>query len=85
MLDGVRPRKVLGAEQIAAAVGVSEHDARRTLPALELAGFVTAVDGGYRLRRKSDAPARHPLTLVPSPRAGQPALKIAGAPPAWGA
>ena len=54
VLDGVRPRKVLGAEQIAAAVGVSEHDARRTLPALELAGFVTVVDGGYRLRRKSD-------------------------------
>jgi DNA processing protein len=56
VLDGVRPRKVLGAEQIAAAVGVSEQDARRTLPALELAGFVTAVDGGYRLRRKSDPP-----------------------------
>jgi DNA processing protein len=54
VLDGVRPRKVLGAEQIAAAVGVSEHDARRTLPALELAGFVTAVDGGYRLHRKAD-------------------------------
>ena len=58
VLDGVRPRKVLGAEQIAAAVGVSEQDARRTLPALQLAGFVTTVDGGYRLRRKSDAPAR---------------------------
>jgi DNA processing protein len=55
VLDGVRPRKVLAAEQIAAAVGVSEHDARRTLPRLELAGFVTAVAGGYRLRRKSDA------------------------------
>jgi DNA processing protein len=54
VLDGVRPRKVLGAEQIAAAVGVSEHDARRTLPTLELAGFVTVVDGGYRLHRKSD-------------------------------
>jgi hypothetical protein len=37
-------------------VGVSEQDARRTLPALELAGFVTAVDGGYRLRRRSDPP-----------------------------
>jgi DNA processing protein len=56
VLDGVRPRKMLGAEQIAATVGVSEQDARRTLPALELAGFVTAVDGGYRLRRKSDSP-----------------------------
>jgi DNA processing protein len=54
VLDGVRPRKVLGAEQIAAAVGVSEHDARRALPTLELARFVTAVDGGYRLHRKSD-------------------------------
>jgi DNA processing protein len=54
VLDGVRPRKVLGAEQIAAAVGVSEHDARRTLPGLELTGFVTAVAGGYRLRRKTE-------------------------------
>ena len=35
VLDGVRPRKVLAAEQIAAAVGVSSRDARRTLPALE--------------------------------------------------
>jgi DNA processing protein len=59
VLDGVRPRKVLAAEQIAAVVGVSEHDARRTLPGLELAGFVTSVHGGYRLRRKSDdKPAR---------------------------
>jgi DNA processing protein len=55
VLDGVRPRKILTAEQIAAVVGVSTRDARRTLPGLESAAFVTAVDGGYRLWRKSDA------------------------------
>src|SRR5690606_36173857 len=58
VLEGVRPRKILTAEQIAAAVGVSERDARRTLPELELAQFVTAQDGGYRLFRKSDADPR---------------------------
>jgi len=58
VLEGVRPRKILTAEQIAAAVGVSERDARRTLRELELAQFVTAQDGGYRLFRKSDADPR---------------------------
>jgi DNA processing protein len=56
ILDGVRPRKLLTAEQIAAAVGVSTRDVRRALPALE--PFVTPVDGGYRLRRKSDPPPK---------------------------
>jgi DNA processing protein len=55
VLDGVRPRKILTAEEIAAVVGVSGRDARRTLPALELAGFVTPVGAGYRLFRKTDA------------------------------
>jgi DNA processing protein len=55
VLDGVRPRKVLTAEQIAAVVGVSTRDARRALPALEQAQFVTAQDGGYRLFRRRDA------------------------------
>jgi DNA processing protein len=55
VLDGVRPRKLLTAEEIAAVVGVSARDARRTLPALERASFVTATGIGYRLWRKSDA------------------------------
>ncbi len=55
VLDGVRPRKVLTAEAIAAVVGVSTRDARRTLPGLEQLGFITAKDAGYRLARKSDA------------------------------
>ncbi len=57
VLDGVRPRKVLSAEEIAAVVGVSARDARRTLPGLERARFVTATGIGYRLWRKSDADA----------------------------
>jgi DNA processing protein len=62
VLDGVRPRKLLTAEEIAAAVGVSARDARRALPALEQAQFVTALDSRYRLFRKSDAdPARRPV------------------------
>jgi len=55
VLDGVRPRKILTAEQIAASVGVSPRDARAALPVLERGHFVTAQDGGYRLWRKSDA------------------------------
>jgi DNA processing protein len=55
VLDGVRPRKILTAEQIAAAVGVGERDARRCLPALVLAGFVTETAVGYRLARPSDS------------------------------
>jgi len=54
VLDGVRPRKLLTAEEIAAVVGVSTSDARRALPSLELAGYVTAVGAAYRLWRKSD-------------------------------
>ena len=54
ILDGVRPRKMLTAEQIAAVVGVPARDARRTMPGLEAAKFVIAHDGGYRLWRKSD-------------------------------
>jgi DNA processing protein len=57
VLDGVRSRKILSAEEIAAVVGVSTRDARRTLPGLVAASFVTARDGGYRLYRKSDARA----------------------------
>ena len=55
VLDGVRPRKVLTAEEIAIAVGVPARDARRALPGLELLGFVTAQGAGYRLPRKSDS------------------------------
>jgi DNA processing protein len=58
VLDGVRPRKVLTAEQIAGVVGVSTRDARRTLPGLESGSFVTATGGGYRLWRKADGPGR---------------------------
>lgn len=54
ILDGVRPRKVLTAEEIARAVGVSPREARATLPVLERTRFVTAVATGYRLWRKSD-------------------------------
>jgi DNA processing protein len=56
VLDAVRPRKILTAEQIAAVAGLSTRDARRTLPELELEAFVTASGGGYRLWRKSDDP-----------------------------
>ena len=55
ILDGVRPRKILTAEAIAAAVGVGEREARRILPGLQQAGFVTRVGSGYRLARASDA------------------------------
>jgi DNA processing protein len=54
VLDGVRPRKLLTAEEIAAVVGVSTSDARRVLPSLELASYVTAVGAAYRLWRRSD-------------------------------
>lgn len=60
VLDGVRPRKLLTAEQIAVVVGVSTSDARRTMPGLEAAKFVTACDGSYRLWRKSDDNPRRP-------------------------
>jgi DNA processing protein len=58
VLDGVRPRKILHAEQIAVAVGISAREARRVLPGLEQAEFVIAIGGGYRLFRKSDAKGR---------------------------
>ncbi len=54
VLDGVRPRKVLTAEEIAVAVGVSTRDARRTLPGLEQLGCVSSHGAGYRLSRRSD-------------------------------
>jgi DNA processing protein len=54
ILDAVRPRKILTAEEIAAVAGVSTRDARRTLPALESGRFVKQTNGGYRLWRKSD-------------------------------
>jgi DNA processing protein len=56
VLDGVRPRKLLTAEEIAAAVGVSPRDARRALPVLVAGRFVTAQGAGYRLWRRSDEP-----------------------------
>jgi DNA processing protein len=69
VLDGVRPRKLLTAEEIAAAVGVSARDARRALPALEQARFVTVVESRYRLFRKSDAdPGRRATRTGRRPR-----------------
>jgi DNA processing protein len=56
VLDGVRPRKVLTPEEIAVAAGTSPRDARRALPALELAGFVVADGAGYRLARRATDP-----------------------------
>jgi DNA processing protein len=55
ILDGVRPRKILTAEEIAAAVGVSPREARAALPLLQRARFVTVQGTGYRLWRASDA------------------------------
>jgi DNA processing protein len=53
VLDGVRPRKIRTAGEVAAAVGVSERDARRALPALVAAGLVMEVDAGYRLAKRT--------------------------------
>jgi DNA processing protein len=53
VLDGVRPRKIRTAGEVAAAVGVSERDARRALPALVAAGLVMDVDAGYRLAKRT--------------------------------
>ena len=58
ILDGVRPRKVLTAEQIAVVVGVSAREARRVLPGLQSLGFVTASGPGYRLPRETDREGR---------------------------
>lgn len=49
VLDGVLPRRVRTAEEVAVASGVSARDARSTLPGLELLGFVVAKGDGYRL------------------------------------
>jgi DNA processing protein len=57
LLDAVLPRKARTAEEIAAAAGLSEREARRTMPMLEGRGFVVATEGGlYRraLRARSD-------------------------------
>jgi DNA processing protein len=72
VLDGVRPRKILTAEQIARAVGVSAREARAALPALVRARFVTAEGTGYRLWRKSDdAPPRTAKRAAPKQAAGR--------------
>jgi DNA processing protein len=55
VLDGVLPRRVRTAEEVAVASGVSARDARSTLPGLELLGFVVAQGLGYRLRRGAPA------------------------------
>lgn len=75
VLDGVRPRKPRTAEEIAAAVGVSTRDARRTLPSLEQAGFVVREGATYRLApaaRHTTTPSsdqgHHLMTTPPSAR-----------------
>ncbi|MBN1174549.1 MAG: DNA-processing protein DprA [Micromonosporaceae bacterium] len=50
LLDGVLAGRAQTAEEIAAAVGVSEREARRGLPLLVSAGFVVLESGGYRLQ-----------------------------------
>jgi DNA processing protein len=50
LLDAVQVRKALSAEEIAAGAGLSGREARRTLPLLEMYGFVVATESGsYRL------------------------------------
>jgi DNA processing protein len=78
VLDGVRPRKVLSAEEIAAVVGVSARDARRTLPGLERARFVTATGIGYRLWRKSDADTAQASRTRSRPRSKRSADESSG-------
>ncbi|WP_432986760.1 DNA-processing protein DprA [Dactylosporangium sp. CA-233914] len=56
ILDAVRPRRAMTAEQIAAVAGVSGRDARRSLPLLEELGFVVSGPDGYRLRSTPRAP-----------------------------
>ncbi|GAA2380618.1 DNA-processing protein DprA [Dactylosporangium salmoneum] len=56
ILDAVRPRRAMAAEQIAATAGVSGRDARRALPLLEELGFVVSGVDGYRLRREPRGP-----------------------------
>lgn len=62
ILDGVRPRKVLTAEEIATSVGVSDREARSVLPELVLTGFVVSVGSGYRLGRRYP-PGAPPLSF----------------------
>lgn len=68
VLDAVRPRKILTAEQLAAIAGVSVRDARCALPVLERERFVTAQGAGYRLYRDSDDPKRRCGSAVQSSR-----------------
>jgi DNA processing protein len=49
ILDGVRPRRALSAEDIAAAAGVSGREARQTLPSLVELGLIEESQGRYRL------------------------------------
>ncbi|GAA4259847.1 DNA-processing protein DprA [Dactylosporangium darangshiense] len=48
ILDGVQPHRAMPAEQIAATAGVSDRDAKRTLPLLAKLGLVVASPDGYR-------------------------------------
>ncbi|MFG2042217.1 DNA-processing protein DprA [Dactylosporangium sp. NPDC048998] len=57
ILDAVQPHRATRAEQIAAAAGVSDRDARRTLPLLADLGLVIAGPNGYR--RAGEPPAVH--------------------------
>ena len=58
LLDAVTFRPARTAEQIAATAGVSGQDARRGLPLLVAAGFITVREGGYRL--PADPGSRRP-------------------------
>ncbi|WP_432983213.1 DNA-processing protein DprA [Dactylosporangium sp. CA-233914] len=57
ILDAVQPHRATSAEQIAAAAGVSDRDAKRTLPLLAELGLVVASPNGYR--RAGEPPAVH--------------------------
>jgi DNA processing protein len=70
VLDGVRPRKILTAEEIAAVVGVTARQVRSALPELVDLGFVAVQGAGYRLTRRSDTKAE---TGEPRPRRAAPA------------
>jgi DNA processing protein len=80
VLDGVRPRKLLSASEIAVAAGVSDRDARRSLPRLVRSGFVTAVGPRYRLSRRTDGAQRggHPLSNGSDQACDQAALQTRG-------
>ncbi|WP_433616810.1 DNA-processing protein DprA [Dactylosporangium sp. CA-139114] len=57
ILDAVQPHRATRAEQIAATAGVSDRDAKRTLPLLAELGLVVAGPNGYR--RAGGPPAVH--------------------------